>query len=150
MDMIGTEPTEQQQVISRWIRIIGSAFIGAGAGLGLVICLVINLTAPRRTSGCIASSAPHPMGALIILAAVGVIVALLAFARTTNSALIGSLLLGALALTIPDDFLSLYAFLLAVAILLVAVTAKCVAEFDLLRPTKPADAEQGSATPADD
>lgn len=144
--MIGTEPSEQQQVISRWIRIIGSGLIGVAGVLGLFACLVINITTPRRTSGCIVEYPPSLLGAATLLAMAGLVVALLAFARSTTAAMIGSVLFGAFSLATEDDFLAPYGFLMALAILVVAVTAKCVAEFPTQRPGSAPDPTDETTT----
>ena len=114
---------------TRWFRIIGSGAVGFGAVTGLLVLTVIAITTPRYTGGCIVMPRPSITGAFILFVAAALIAALLACARTTTSALIGSLLLIGFALSISDDYLSPYALLLGAAMLIIAVVAKCVEEF---------------------
>ncbi len=132
---------------SRWFRIIASGVIGFGAVAGLLAYTVVALTTPTYTGGCIVMPRPSIAGALVMFVMAALITALLAFARTTNSALIGSLILFGLSTNVSDDFLGPYGALLGAAVLIIGVIAKCVEEFPALQRQSSSKSQSDTSGP---
>ena len=134
--MIGSKPSAQQLVVGRVIRLIGSGLTGVIGIIAMAVCVVLNLI-PRQTTGCIVETGPDILGCLIIVTGGGMTAALLSCARTTTAGLIGSVLLGMLAMMVGpnDDFAGFLALGLAAILLVTGVTAKCIEEFPTVRPT---------------
>lgn len=135
--MIGTEPSAQQLVIGRIVRVAAAGVTGALAALGMLGCILANLR-PRQTSGCIVEPGPDLMACLMVIIGAGLAAALLACARTTTAGLVAGILLGAFAFVIgpDDDYAGFLALLLTVVLLASGVVAKCIEEFPTVSPAK--------------
>lgn len=135
--MIGTEPSPQQFVIGRIVRMAAAGLTGAVAALGMLGCILANLR-PRQTSGCIVEPGPEPVAYLMVIIGAGLAAALLACARTTTAGLVASVMLGAFAFVIgaEDEYAACWALLLAGVLLVGGVAAKCIEEFPTVSRAK--------------